>query len=311
VIADIAGETMGTSWSIRLAAPAAYDPAPLRRAVQARLDGLVLQMSHWRADSTLSGYNRAPAGSRTALPPDFANVMRAGLDIAARSDGAFDPTIGALVDLWGFGPQPPIYRPHKPGPAAPLSSDEAIAEARSHSGWHRTRLDPGTHLLDQPGGLRLDLSGIAKGYAVDAIAALLADHGIRNCLIEIGGELVGRGLRPDGEPWWVELENPAPDALPLFRVALHQLAVATSGDYVRGAHNIDGRTGRPAAHGVVSVSVIHPSAMHADAWASVLTVLGADEGLVLATRENLAARIIVRDGERFAETLTPALLALL
>jgi thiamine biosynthesis lipoprotein len=331
-VVDLAGETMGTTWHLRLAAPAGLDTGALQRAVQGRLDGLVLQMSHWRADSLLCGYNRAPAGTSAVLPPDFAAVMRAGLDIAARSDGAFDPTLGTLVDLWGFGPTP-IQKPFalslsKGRPSSPKEQDnastgaaqtdenpapspEVIEQARAHSGWQRATFDPATARLHQPGNLRLDLSGIAKGYAVDAITALLHTHGIRHCLVEIGGELSGRGLKPDGEPWWVEFENPAPDALPPFRVALHQLAIATSGDYVRGAHNIDGRTGHPAAHGIASVSVLHPSAMHADAWASALTVLGAVDGLALADRERLPARIVVRSGAGWIEHLSPALQAML
>jgi thiamine biosynthesis lipoprotein len=194
-------------------------------------------------------------------------------------------------------------------PRAP--SSEAIERARTHSGWQRTTFDPTTARLHQPGNLRLDLSGIAKGYAVDAVTALLQSHHIHHSLVEIGGELSGRGLKPDGEPWWVDLENPAPDALPPFRIALHQRAIATSGDYIRGAHTIDGRTGHPAAHNIASVSVLHPSAMHADAWASALTVLGAEDGLALAIRENLAARIVIRSDDGWTEHISPALEALL
>lgn len=291
---------MGTTWRIRLAAPHAFDPVALSRAVQKRLDGLVLQMSHWRADSLLCGFNRAPAGVWAVLPPDFAAVMRVGLAIAARSGGAFDPAIGALVDIWGFGP-PKID-------GAP--SSYAIDEARDRSGWGRLDFDAPTARLRQPGGLQLDLSGIAKGYAVDAVAALLRAHGIRHGLVEIGGELAGRGLKPDGTPWWVDLENPDGDAPP-FRIALHDHAVATSGDYIRGAHNIDPATGRPAEHAVASVSVLHASAMQADAWASALTVLGAEAGLALAEREGLAARIVTRSGDGFEEMISPALRALL
>ena len=291
---------MGTTWSVRLAAPEALDRARLLRAVQTRLDGLVLQMSHWRRESLLCGFNRAPAGVWAVLPPDFAAVMRVGLDIAARSGSAFDPAIGALVDLWGFGPVKTT--------GAPTGYD--IDEARDRSGWGRLEFDAASARLRQPGGLQLDLSGIAKGYGVDAVVAVLAKHGVRHCLVEIGGELAGRGLKPDGEPWWVDLENPDAKAPP-FRIALHECAVATSGDYIRGAHNLDPRTGWPATQAVTSVSVVHASAMHADAWASALTVLGAGAGLALAEREGLAARIVVRTQRGFEEAVSPALQALL
>jgi len=281
-IIAVAGTTMGTSWQVHVAARRGLDRAALETAIQSRLGGLVAEMSHWEADSLLSRFNRLPAGSWMALPPDFATVIAAGLNIALASNGAFDPTIGALVDAWGLGPLPATA---PPGAAA-------IAAARAVSGWQKLEYDPAARRLRQPGGLRLDLSGIAKGYAVDAVADLLQAQGHGHCLVEVGGELAGRGVKPDAVPWWVDLEAPVA-GLPPFRIALHELAVATSGTYVRGDHNIDPATGYPAAHDVVSASVLHPSAMHADAWASALTVLGPEAGMALAEREHLAVRIIV------------------
>jgi thiamine biosynthesis lipoprotein len=139
------------------------------------------------------------------------------------------------------------------------------------------------------------------------VADLLAEQGITHALVEIGGELAGRGMRPDGDPWWVDLENPPGVPLPPIRVALHEIAVATSGDYVRGAHTIDPATGRPPANGVRSVSVLHRSAMLADAWASAITVLGPDAGMAAAKREGLAVRMVLDREER----LSPALAAML
>lgn len=292
---------MGTSWSVRCAASPELDLGRLTRAVQTRLDGIEQHMSHWRRDSLLCGFNRAPAGSWTVLAPDLAAVMRIALDIAAQSAGAFDPTIGALVDLWGFGPVSTDAPP----------SAAALAAARARSGWTRTRLDAGSHRLLQPGGLQLDLSGVAKGYAADAVTALLRDQKLQHSLVEVGGELVGSGLKPDGAPWWVDLEHPPLANLAPLRVALHRLAVATSGDYVRGAHNIDPASGRPATRGIVAVSVLHASAARADAWASALTILGSVLGLEIATRLRLAARLIVHDDQGWREILTPALAALL
>nr|WP_318781324.1 FAD:protein FMN transferase [Sphingomonas aliaeris] len=161
------------------------------------------------------------------------------------------------------------------------------------------------------GGLSLDLSGIAKGYAVDAVADLLAASGIAHALVEIGGELVGRGVRPDGQPWWVDLEVPPGLTLAPFRVALHGLAVATSGDYRRGEHTIDPRTGYPVVDPVASVSVIHRSALAADAWATALTVLGVHEGIAMAEREGLAARLVTVRGGVAVEHITPALAEML
>ena len=158
----------------------------------------------------------------------------------------------------------------------------------------------------QPGGLSLDLSGIAKGYAVDVLADLLTGFDIFHALVEIGGELVGRGVRPDGEPWWVDLEDPPGVVLPRLRIALHGVAVATSGNYRRGAHTLDPHSGQSADNGIRSVSVIHRTALEADAWATALTVLGPERGMDLAVREGLAVRIVANQ-----ELLSPVLVEML
>lgn len=298
-IAGMAGETMGTTWRVKLAAPPGFDRAAMVAAIEARLEAILAQMSHWRAESRLGRFNRAAAGSWHTLPADFAGVIATALNIAERSAGAFDPAIGALVDLWGHGPVR-IARPPEP---------DEIAKAHTLSGFARLSHDGAARRLRQPGGLRLDLSGIAKGFAVDALAALLRERGCHHALVEIGGELVGLGLKPDGDPWWVDLETPA-QHIPPLRIALHQLAVATSGDYVRGRHTIDPRSGRPVEH-AMAVSVVHASAMHADAWATALSVLPPPAMAALALREKLAARALVRDGESIGEWISPALAAMI
>ncbi len=297
---DLHGETMGTSWSVRFAGSAGTDPSPIRAAIVARLAGLVAEMSHWEPDSLLSRFNRSAPGTWTTLPSDFAHVVTRGLAIAEITGGAFDPAIGTLVDAWGFGPVPV---------ACPPSTPE-IETARATSGWSRLSFaHTGAHLR-QPGGTALDLSGIAKGHAVDIIADLLRDAGLPNALVEIGGELVGRGIRPDGDPWWVDLESPPRLTLPPLRIALHGQAVATSGNYRRGAHTLDPRTGRPINTGVVSASVIHQTALDADAWATALTVLGPD-GLGLAHDHGIAARLVTEIGGSEQEYVTPALAKML
>ena len=219
----LAGATMGTTWSVRLVAPPTADARALTAMAQRALDAVVREMSPWEPLSDLSRYNRAAAGSWTPLPPAFAQVLRCALQVAEATGGAFDPTLGALVDLWGFGP--------RPFSGAPPDADD-IAGAREAAGWRHVALDGDA--LFQPGGLRLDLNGIAKGFAVDQVAAALDRAGARSYLVEVGGELRGTGAKPDGQPWWVELERP-PTASggEVTVVALHDLAVATSGDYRR------------------------------------------------------------------------------
>lgn len=304
-IVALDGTTMGTTWRVLLVRPRHVDPATLRSAIVARLDRFVGELSHWDPTSTLSQFNRARAGHWAVLPADFAHVIATGLAIAETTDGAFDPAIGHLVDLSGFGPAGPV-----PGPGV-----HVIEEARKVSGWRRLAFDPTLRRLRQPGGLALDLSGIAKGYAVDVIANLLDDAGVGNSLVEIGGELVGRGIRPDGEPWWVDLEVPPGTAITPLRLALNGpakgLAVATSGRYRRGEHTLDPRTGHRSRNGVLSASVIHTTAIEADTWATALTVLGPVDGMACAARHHIAARMIVDIAGMTREYLSPALDAML
>ena len=304
------GQTMGTTWSVRLVAPPTANADALATMAQRELDAVVAQMSPWEPLSDLSRYNRAAAGTWTTLPPAFAEVLRCALEIAEQTDGAFDPTLGALVDLWGFGPCP--------FSGAPPEID-AIAQARDTIGWRRVVLDGDS--LFQPGGPRLDLNGIAKGFAVDQVAAALDRAGARSYLVEVGGELRGTGAKPDGSPWWVELERPptANDDGPRTLVALHGLSVATSGDYRRFfehdsrryAHTLDPATAAPVSHPTVSVTVLHPECLRADAYATALTVMAPDAALAFAATHGLAALVLAQGPAGLEERLSPALAAML
>jgi len=298
MIWSLAGHTMGTVWSVKLVARLL--PRGLERAIQAVVDEVVAEMSGWEADSALSRFNRAGDGTWHGLPSDFFHVLRAGIEIARHTRGAFDPTIGTLVDLWGFGPATARMAP---------PSEQEIAAALGRSGWQRMQLDHHARRALQP-GVALDLSGIAKGYAVDRVAALLVENGVANCLVEVGGELKGLGVRRDGQPWWVSVEAPPGTALPETRIALHGLAVATSGDYrrffdhdgKRYAHSIDPRTGSAVENELAAVTVLHTECLAADAYATALLVLGETDGPAFAAAHHLAALFVTRDGR---EILSP------
>lgn len=304
------GRTMGTTWSVKAVLPATADVRALSAMVQRALDAVVAQMSAWEPGSDLARFNRSPAGTWATLPAGFATVLRRALEIAADSDGAFDPTLGALTDLWGFGPQPFSGAP----PAR-----WAIETARAPAGWRRIALD-GERLL-QPGGLQIDLNGIAKGFGVDEAARALDRAGVRSYLVEVGGELRGLGAKPDGQPWWVELERPPGEGEDASRtlLALHGLSVATSGGYRRFfehagrryAHTLDPATGTPCAGETASVTVIHRECMTADALATALTVMGPDAALAFAAARDLPALIVRQGPERLEERLSPALQAML
>jgi len=309
-VRTMGGLTMGTGWSAKFVAGGS-PPADLEALVLAELDLVIEQMSTWREDSHLSRFNAAPADSWQVLPEALFVVLEHAMHVARESGGAYDPTVGPLVNLWGFGPQGARGRP----------SHAEVAALRARVGWHRIELDASRKRARQPGGAYVDLSGIAKGYAVDAVGRALRRAGVTSYLVEIGGELYGHGVKPDGQPWWVDLERPpdAGEALPLTRVALHGLAVATSGDYRRYAadgrgeysHTIDPRTGRPIDNGVASVTVLHPECMVADAMATALTVMGPEEGLAWASRRGLAAYIAWRAAGGYQEAMTPNFAAMM
>jgi thiamine biosynthesis lipoprotein len=245
-------------------------------------------------------------------------VLAAALQVARDSGGAFDPSAGPLVDLWGFG----APRHHGDAGFCVPHADET-EQARARTGWQRLLLDVPARRVRQPGGMAIDLSAIAKGFAVDKLAHLLTARGLANHLVEVGGELRGAGGKPDGQPWWVALESPPGHAgeagVTETIVALHGLAVATSGDYRRCfthggerlCHSIDPRSGRPIAHGLASVTVLHGECMLADAQSTALTVLGLEHGLAHAQQHRIAALFVQRTGDGVEEHMSDAFAALL
>ncbi|RYD15215.1 MAG: FAD:protein FMN transferase [Lysobacteraceae bacterium] len=309
------GETMGTTWSATLLAPARADIAVIQRGIQAELDRVVAQMSTYERDSDLVRFNQATAGSWQVLPPGFFTVLEQALALAADSGGAYDPTVAPLVDLWGFGAGSRSHR---------IPGEAEIEAARARVGWRRIELDARTRSVRQPGGVSIDLSSIAKGFATDEVGRHLESSGIRDYLVEVGGELRARGLRADGQPWHVAIERPdaaagaVETADQVERVLLlRDRSIATSGDYrhafehegTRYTHHIDPRSGWPVQHHIASVSTLARDALDADAIGTVVMVLGPDAGLAWAERRGLAVRIVVRDGDGFAERMTRAFAA--
>jgi FAD:protein FMN transferase len=299
------GHTMGTSWSVKLVAPARLDSHAVHAGIQMQLDDVVAQMSTWEPDSDITCFNRSPAGTWHTVPQHFWNVLNCALEIARASDGAYDPTVGPLVAAWGFGAG---------AGAREVPDDAVLAGARARVGWQRVAIEDGRRLL-QPGGLQLDLSAIAKGYGVDCVARFLRGRDIAGALIEVGGELYGYGRKPDDTLWRVLVES-SPDeeneCLAPRVIALDDLAIATSGDRwhwfeqdgQRYSHTLDPRRGLPVEHAPAAITVIAGDAMHADAWATALTVMGGDAGFAFAERQSLAARFVIRGGEGLQERMT-------
>ena len=312
LIWSLSGETMGTTWSVRLVPPPGAAQGDFAAAVEEELARIVAVFSPWEVDSEICRFNAAPAGT-WALSDDFWALLTQALDLADDVNGAVDPSLGALVDLWGFGP---------PGPRSvllPLPSDEEVEAARAVSGWQKLRLHREAQAAIQIGGMKLDFSGIAKGHAVDRVSDRLSALGATSHLVEIGGELKGRGVKPDAQPWWVEIEVVAGSPAPRTVAALVDLAMATSGEGRRAfphegrlySHTLDGATGRPVDNGLAQVTVFDASAMRADALATALTVLGPIEGPELAEALGLAAHFTERTPDGLIERMTPAFAAML
>ena len=309
------GESMGSTWSVRYVGASASS-SPARAEIVALLDRVDRQMSTWKSDSDLSRFNGAAPGSWVTVPDELFEVVEAALALAADTEGAYDPTVGPLVDLWGFGPG--VSRREPPDGAS-------IDAVRSRVGWQRIRLDVEQHRILQNGGTHLDLSSIAPGYAVDRIAQYLESQDIDNYLIEVGGELRSSGHKPDGHPWQVAIQRPLDNdtadgsVVPAHVVGLHNAALGASGDYRhffedggrRYAHRIDPRTGYPADNGVASVTVLRPHCLHADSLATAFSVLGVQQGLAYAQERGIGVLFIVREGDRFEERMTPAFADLL
>ncbi len=288
----LSGATMGTGWSLGFAAPEVVLNAAVVATLEETFALVIAEMSGWERESALSKFNRAPPGWQE-LPAEFFHVLRRAIEIAELTGGAYDPALGSRVDALGFGP--------------------GLDESSGTAGWRDVTLDPDRRAAFQPGGVALDLSSIAKGHAVDLCASRLRALGAPSFLMEIGGEFVGEGVKPDGLPWWVELQlsdlPPAPGESPHTDVALVGLALATSGDFVRrreqggGAvsHLLDGRTGEPVTGALSGVSVLHARAMDADAWATALFALGPEAGMTMADEQELAAVFARRtpEGARF------------
>jgi FAD:protein FMN transferase len=295
----IQGYAMGSMWSVRFAMPDdTRGVEGLRGDIEEALDLVDRQMSTYRDDSDLSRFNQLEAGESMVVPEAFAQVLEASLQLAELSEGHFDPTIGPLVNLWGFGPHGRRDEP---------PSDEEVEAAMARVGWYRLSFDPATRELIQPGDAYLDFSAIAKGYAADLVAERLRARGIHDFIVDLSGDMVISGKRPDGNPWRIAVERPDPETRDIFTIIeLGDRAIATSGSYRNYfeygeqtfSHTIDPHTGRPIPQELVSVTVVHDNCMMADGLATAITALGADAGYEFAREHGIAALLLIADEDR-------------
>lgn len=298
------GPSMGTRWSVTLDADPTVDLAALRQDLAAAVEQVDDQMSPWKPSSDLVRLNRAPIGTWVNLPADMLEVLDCALEVRRLSGGAFDPGVGALVDAWGFGAV-------RDAPdAAAIRTARQPMPATAHPAQQTLELDRPAGRARKHSAAQFDLCGIAKGYAVDCMAAVLQRHGVPHALAALDGELRAVGPQASGKLWAVALEQPEAGRRAVHGVIeLDNLAVATSGDYRRFlqvgesrlAHTMDARRGAPVNNGVASVTVLARTCMQADAWATALLVLGPGEGLVMAQRMGLDALFLLRRADGLVE----------
>lgn len=288
------GETMGTTYRVVVtgAISPAAEKAELGQALAAELQRIDQLMSTYRDDSELSRFNQTHSTEAFPVSPDTAEVVRAALTISRQSGGAFDVTVRPLVAAWGFGAGARVEPP-----------SEAELKSLLASVGHSFLSVEGSALRKARADLQVDLSAIAKGYAVDCLSRVLHERGHPAHMVEVGGEVRVAGRKPDGSLWRIGIEQPDGEGRQSRLILdLTDTSLATSGDYrnyyeregQRVSHTIDPRTGRPITHALASVSVLHETAMLADGYATALNVLGADEARRLAEQLNLPALFIVR-----------------
>ena len=304
----IQGQTFGTFYQVSVADDLDSEQrSALRGRLENELAQVDRQMSTYRDDSDLNRLNEADVGEWVTLPDPVIQLLSRARMISEATDGAFDITVGGLVNLWSFGPE---ARPRE------KPSDRVLEQRLEQVGFRQVAVDQEAGRARRLSDIYVDLSAIAKGYAVDRLDILLEDAGYEAYLVNIGGDLLAQGRKRSGEPWRIGIELPrdgeqvARHALPLLNMSL-----ATSGDYrnyfeadgKRYSHTIDPRDGRPVQHRLASASVFHPENTMADALATAFMVMGTDQALAHAREADIAVLLIERQEGGFRTRLSPAL----
>ncbi|EOY5420199.1 FAD:protein FMN transferase ApbE [Cronobacter dublinensis] len=308
------GKTMGTTWRVSLADVDVARAQTLRDKIQARLDADDRLLSTWKNDSALMRFNHARTTAPWPVNEAMADIVTESLRVGAKTDNAMDITVGPLVNLWGFGPdKQPVKTP-----------DQAqIDAARARTGLSHLKVINGAGqqwLQKDLPDLFVDLSTVGEGYGADDLARLMEEEGISRYLVSVGGALASRGMNPGGHPWRVAIQKPTDQENAVQAVVdINGHGISTSGSYrnyyeldgKRLSHVIDPATGRPITHKLVSVTVISPTALEADAWDTGLMVLGPEKARAVALREKLAVYFITREGDGFATWMSPQFITFL
>ena len=299
-VLEFSGPTMGTWYSVKVVdLPKTTTPEAVAQVIEEQLNNVNGKMSTYQPESELSRFNQAAPGELFTVSSDTFEVLTKSLEIWRLSQGAFDITIGPLVNLWGFGPD---GRPEK------IPGKKEMKAAWGRVGADRLSLHIDDLQIVKQKDLYLDLSAIAKGYAVDRVAQALENMGIRRYLVEVGGEIRAGNSKAHDLSWQVAVEEPISNLRQIHKVIkLDNAAMATSGDYRnyfeyqgrRYSHTIDPRNGQPVDHKLASASVIMPLCADADAWATAMMVLGPEQGMAVAEANHIAVYMLLKSEQGF------------
>lgn len=302
--ARLSGKTMGTTYNVTIEKKQ-IDPQQLQQKIDARLDRINQLMSTYIADSELSLFNASESTECQKLSAETLYVTQNAIKVSQQTGGKFDVTLAPLIEIWGFDKK----QTNNAIPGQPVINDML-----KQIGFQKIDLQSDCVAKTLP-HLSMNFSAIAKGYAVDEIAQLVAASGIQNYLVEIGGEVANQGVNAKGDPWRIAIESAGTAQRSIHRVlAPKGLGVATSGSYrnyfekdgKRFSHTIDPTTGYPITHNLASVTVLHPQTMMADAIATAMMVMGPDESLAFAEANQLPIFMLVKENDTFVEVYSSA-----
>jgi thiamine biosynthesis lipoprotein len=303
-LAEWDGKTMGPiTYKVIVVAEPKQDLAGIQQQVTETLERINARMSTYQPESEVSRFNRSESTEWFDVSEETARVVQRAQELSRDSGGAFDVTVKPLVELWNFGAGRGDFK---------LPEEQVIQSVREQIGWQKLEVRPSPPALRKSDArIQIDLSAIAKGYAVDAVAGNLETAGFKNYFVEIGGEAVARGRKPGGASWRVGVERPQDIGQSVQRVVeLQDRAIATSGDYrnfaivdgQRYSHEIDPATGWPIRNQVASASILAPDCMTADGLATAVMVLGPKKSEELLKKYGAEVYFLERTEQGFAES---------
>ena len=302
---SISGMTMGTTFSIQLNNDNPnFNKKRLEEEINSILADVNNKMSSWDSDSEISKINKMPAGQWIHVSPDMLFINALAKSVSKKTSGAFDVTTGNLIKLWGFTSNKDVNS---------VPDEKKLKQAVLNLGYKKLLIDKNKSAVYKKSAFNIDLSAIAKGYAVDKIAEYLNKNKYPVYLVEVGGEIRVKGIKSDHQKWRIAIETPSTQVRKVHNIInITDHAIATSGDYrnyyeiegKRYSHTIDPSTGKPITHNLASVTVISDTAAYADAVATALMVMGAKKGYEYCENNDISAYFIYKENDEFKVFVT-------